>query len=89
MIHSIREKGFGFVGVVMVVAAISLMGLVAFRFLDAQNTTEVANETTLTSKPVVAAIQKLADIDSTSNQLDDVELDSVALDAELDAELDF
>ena len=71
----------------MVVASITLMGLVAFRFLDAQDNTEIA-DTTSTSQQRIAAIQETADIDTTIKLLDSEELDST-LDADLDAELDF
>lgn len=91
MSRSRLQLSFGTLGIVMVIATITLVGLVAFRFLDAQNNTQVvkAPETsTLKPESVPATINTSDDIDTITAQLDKLDLD--ALDgADLDAELDF
>lgn len=75
------QHGFAVFGLVMVVATITLVGFVAFRFLDAQDNTEVA-----TNRPAqvsqVATIESEQDIDTVTTELDSTELDSI--DADLD-----
>lgn len=80
-----RQRGSAF-GLMMVAATIILLGIVAFRFIDAQKNTEVANTTPAPSK--VTTVAKAADIDKATAELDSADLD-VNFEAELDAELDF
>lgn len=92
MSKSIFQRSISAFGVVMVVSTITLVGLVAFQFLNAQDNTEVAKApTTSTEKKVAQAepapIVTAADIDAATAQLDVSELD--ALDAELNTEFDF
>lgn len=82
------QSGFGFIGIVMVVASISLMGIVAFRFLDAQSNVEVADVNTTRNQPRIAAIQTSSDIDAATTQLDSTDLEG-SFDSDLDAELNF
>lgn len=80
------QHGFAIFGLVMVVATITLIGFVAFRFLDAQNNTEIAsNGTNQTSQ--IATIQSEADISTVTQELDSAELDGI--DAGLDQEFSF
>jgi len=81
------QHGFAMLGIVMVVATITVVGVVAFRFLDATDNTEVATQTTQPEAVQVAAIETPEDVEKVTNELDAAELDS--LDAELDAEFDF
>ena len=84
--NSLRQRGFALFGIVMVVATITLVGLVAFQFLEAQDNTQVAtSERPKTVK--VTDIETTDDIDAVTEQLDTTELD--ALDAELSAQFDF
>lgn len=80
------QKGFAIFGLVMVVATITLVGFVAFRFLDAQNNTEVAvSQPTPASS--VATIESEQDIDTVTAELDSIELESI--DAGLNEEFSF
>lgn len=80
------QQGFAIFGLVMVVATITLVGFVAFRFLDAQDNTEIADNRPAQASSV-AAIESEQDIDSVTAELDSTELDSI--DADLDAEFSF
>lgn len=80
------QHGFAVFGLVMVVATITLVGFVAFRFLDAQDNTEVASDQPAKVSQVVT-IESEQDIDTVTAELDSTELD--AIDAGLDAEFSF
>lgn len=80
-----RQRGSAF-GLMMVAATIILLGIVAFRFIDAQKNTEVADTKPATSQ--VTTVAKAADIDKATAELDTADLDA-NFEAELDAELDF
>ncbi len=81
--------GFGAFGLIMVVATISLVGLVAFRFLDAQDNTEVAKKSTQPAQTtVVASINKSDDIDKAIADIDELNVDAID-NADLEAELNF
>lgn len=77
------SRGFAALGIVMVVATITLVGFVAFRFLDAQDNTEVATDTSSN----VAVIESTRDIDTVTDDLDSAQLDSI--DADLDKAFSF
>jgi len=81
------QNGFAMLGIVMVVATITVVGVIAFRVLDAQDNTEVAQQATQPETVQVAAIETPEDIEKAASTLDTAELES--LDAELDAEFDF
>lgn len=88
----LRKRTIPAFSIVMVVSTITLVGLVAFQFLDAQNTTQIAQvpETAATKQVAPAEPETIttpADIDTVTEQLDVSELDT--LDAELSAEFDF
>jgi hypothetical protein len=83
--RSFFSKGFSALGFVMVVATITLVGFVAFRFLDAQDNTEVAMPEPATSQ--VANLETAEDVDEVTQILESAELDS--LDAELDEQFAF
>lgn len=83
--RSFFSRGFPALGFVMVVATITLVGFVAFRFLDAQDNTEVATPQPTSSQ--VANIENTKDVDEVTKVLDSAELDS--LDAELDEQFAF
>lgn len=85
MSASCLQSGFAKLGVVMVTATITLVGFVAFRFLQAQDNTEVATTNQSTSQ--VASIKSVQDVETVTEELDTTELDS--LDAELDDEFTF
>lgn len=78
--HS-RQQGFAIFGLVMVVATITLVGFVAFRFLDAQDNTQVATDTPAQTSQI-ATIETEKDIDQVTADLDSSELDGI--DADLD-----
>lgn len=86
MSKSSFQQGFAALGIVMVVATVTLVGFVAFRFLDAQDNTEVAQKNASETSQV-ASIKSTKDVDTVTAELDTTELDS--LDAELDAEFAF
>lgn len=81
-----RERGSTF-GLMMVAATIILLGIVAFRFIDAQKKTEVANVTQPTTTKVTN-VASAADVDKATSELDSADLDA-NLEAELNSELDF
>lgn len=83
--RSYASNGFAAFGLVMVVATITLIGLVAFRFLNAQDNTQVATAQASTTK--VATLNSSKDIDTVTESLDTADIDS--LDADLSAEFDF
>lgn len=85
MTTSRLQNGFAKLGVVMVTATITLVGFVAFRFLEAQDNTQVATTPQPTSQ--VASIKSVKDVETVTKELDTTEVDS--LDAELDAEFSF
>lgn len=70
---------------VMVVATITLVGIVGFRFLDKQDNTQIANKAAESQQ--VASVSSVKDVDTVTKQLDTTELDT--LDAKLDEEFKF
>ena len=78
------QRSFAMFSFVMVVATITLAGLVGFRFLDAQDNTEVAVQT---APQEVTTVASTKDVEAVAQQLDTTELD--AIDAELDSQFDF
>ena len=79
-----------FLSLVMVVATITVVGIVAFRFLDAQDNTQVAK----TPAPVptqtqVAKVESVEDVETVTNELDQADAELNAIDAELDTEFAF
>lgn len=83
---SILRRSRGILGFSMVVSTITLIGFVAFQFLDAQDNTEIANTPSTTSSEV-ATIETPEDVVTVAQTLDTAELDS--LDSELDTEFNF
>lgn len=84
------QNGFAMLGFVMVVATITVVGVVAFRVLDAHDNTEVASQTPKTpTTQQVAAIETPRDLEVITAELDDTMAELDALDAELDAEFAF
>ena len=86
MKNAFAQKGFALLSLVMVVATVTLVGFVAFRFLDAQDNTQIADDSSHTTTQV-AAVNNADDVETVSKQLDSAELDS--LDADLDKEFSF
>lgn len=86
----VLQNGFAMLGLVMVVATITVVGVVAFRVLDAHDNTEVATKTpTAQTTQQVATIETPQDIEVITTELDDAMAELDALDAELDAEFAF
>lgn len=83
------RRGRPFFSLVMVVATISVIGIVAFRFLDAQDNTQVADTSTTTTETQVAAVETTKDVEKVAQVLDKTEAELDAIDAELDAEFAF
>ena len=83
------RRGRPFFGLVMVAATITVIGIVAFRFLDAQNNTEVAQTPTTTIETQVATVETVQDVETVTQVLDQAEAELNAIDAELDAEFAF
>lgn len=80
---------FGMAGLAMVVLTITLVGLVAFRLLRAQdNTTIATSDTVAPATNTIAPINEAHDVDTVINQIDSIDLDAMN-DANLDAELNF
>lgn len=84
------RRGRPFFSLVMVAATITVIGLVAFRFLDAQNNTEVANTPqTTTAETQVASVETPEDVETVAQVPDQAEAELDTIDAELDAEFAF
>lgn len=79
------QRSFAMFSFVMVVATITLVGIVGFRFLDKQDNTQVATESSTSQQ--VARVTSAKDVETVTQQLDTTELET--LDAELDQEFDF
>lgn len=83
------QHGFAMLGFVMVVATITVVGVVAFRFLDAQDNTEVATKAPVPKTQQVASVESPKDVEAVTAELDAAENELNAIDAELNAEFDF
>lgn len=82
------QRSYSMLSFVMVVATITLVGIVGFRFLDAQDNTEIATTTgQATQTRQVADINSSEDVEAVTEELDTAEIDQ--LDAELDQAFDF
>lgn len=79
------QRSFAMFSFVMVVATITLVGIVGFRFLDKQDNTQVA--TGPAESHQVASVNSAKDVETVTQQLDTTELE--ALDAELEQEFNF
>lgn len=88
MRKSLFEKGFSVFGIVMVVATITLVGVVAFRFLAAQDNTEVA-KTPVQDASTVATVKTAQDVQTVTTQLDNATSELDSLDADLDTQFNF
>lgn len=87
------RHGRPFFSLIMVVATITVIGIVAFRFLDAQDNTQVA-ETTTTSVPApaetqVATVETVEDVETVTSELEQAEAELDTIDAELETEFAF
>ncbi len=78
-------------GLVMVVATITVVGFVAFRFLDAQDNTQVADTTSQTApaETQVASVENVEDVETVTDELDQADAELNAIDAELDTQFAF
>lgn len=83
------RKSFAWLGIVMVVATITLVGAVAFRFLDAQDNTQVAQTDTSKESSQVATLETVQDVETVTQELDQLDSELNQLDSELDAEFAF
>ena len=85
------RRGRPFFSLIMVVATISVVGLVAFRLLDAQDNTQVADAptTTVAEETKVATVETVEDVETVTQVLDEVDAELNTIDAELDAEFAF
>jgi hypothetical protein len=83
---ALLRRSRGVLGFGMVMATITLIGFVAFQFLDAQDNTQVATTQETTSSEV-ATIETPQDVETVTQTLETAELDN--LDSELDAEFNF
>lgn len=82
------QRSYSMLSFVMVVATITLVGIVGFRFLDAQDNTEIATTTGQAAQTrQVADINSSEDVEAVTEELDTAEIDQ--LDAELDQAFDF
>ena len=82
------RRGRSSFSLVMIAATITVIGFVAFRFLDVQDNTQVAKEPT-TTEVQVASVKSVEDVDTASRALDQTEAELDSIDSELDAEFDF
>ena len=82
------RHGRPFFSLVMVTVTITVIGFVAFRFLDAQDNTQVAQEPP-TSETQVATVETVEDVETVTHVLDQAETELDAIDSELDAEFAF
>lgn len=87
------RHGRPFFSLVMVAATVTVIGIVAFRFLDAQDNTQVA-ETTTTSVPAptetqVATVETVEDVETVTSELEQAEAELETIDAELETEFAF
>lgn len=86
------RHGRPFFSLIMVAATITVIGIVAFRFLDAQDNSQVADTTTTQTTPAetqVASVETIEDVKTVTNELDEAEAELDSIDAELDAEFAF
>lgn len=83
------RKSFAMLGIVMVVATITLVGVVAFKFLDAQDNTQVAQTDTSKESSQVATIETVEDVETVTQELNQLDSELNTLDSELDAEFAF
>lgn len=84
------RRGRALLSLVMVVATITVVGIVAFRFLDAQDNTQVAeHQNTSPETSQVATVETIEDVETVTTELETAEAELNSLDAELDAEFAF
>lgn len=82
------QRSYSMLSFVMVVATITLVGIVGFRFLDAQDNTEVATTNgPSTQTRQVAEINSSKDVATVTEELETAEFEQ--LDTELDQAFDF
>ena len=82
------RRGRSSFSLVMIAATITVIGFVAFRFLDVQDNTQVAKEPA-TTEVQVASVKSVEDVDTATRALDQTEAELDSIDSELDAEFDF
>ena len=80
------QRSIAMLSFIMVVATITLVGIVGFRFIDAQDNTEVAT-TGHAQTNQVATVTSTEDVEAVTEELSATEIDQ--LDAELDQAFDF
>ena len=80
------QRSIAMLSFIMVVATITLVSIVGFRFLDAQDNTEVAT-TGPKQTSQVATVNSTKDVEAVTEELSTTEIDQ--LDAELDQAFDF
>ena len=86
MSKSLFSRSRRMFGLVMVVATITLAGVVAFRFLAEQDNTQVATQPAHTE---VAKVESVKDVETVTQEVDSVDAELSSLDAELDSEFSF
>ena len=80
------QRSYAMLSLVMVVTTITLVGIVGFRFLDAQDNTRIASNGTAPSAQI-ATVTSAEDVEEVTEQLSAAEIDN--LDSELDQAFDF
>lgn len=86
MSKSLFSRSRRLFGLVMIVATITLAGVVAFQFLDQQDNTEVATQP---SHAEVAKVESVKDVETVTQEVDSVDAELSNLDAQLDSEFSF
>lgn len=81
------QRSLSMMSFVMVVATITLVSLVGFRFLDAQDNTQVATTGPTAQTRQVAEVRTAEDVEEVTEELSSAEIEQ--LDAELDQAFDF
>lgn len=82
------HRGRSSFSLVMIAATITVIGFVAFRFLDVQDNTQVAQEPT-TTEVQVASVKSVEDVETATRALDQTKAELDSIDSEIDAEFDF
>ena len=84
------RRGRPFFSLIMVAVTTTVIGLVAFQLLDAQDNTQVANTTVpTTTESKVATVESVKDVETVTQELDQAEAELESIDAELDTEFAF
>ncbi|MEO5499659.1 MAG: hypothetical protein ABIR46_04115 [Candidatus Saccharimonadales bacterium] len=73
-------------GLIIITATVTIMGVVAFKALDAHDNSEVAVQTEQTSSQV-ASVETVQEVATIERELESLDVES--LDADLDASFDF